>query len=353
MILLCKRLGLGIGLIVLASGILLGTDRDRRSANDGTKRVAILQHASNSVLDEGLEGALVGLAEKGFRVGKNLRLERYNAHGDVALASATAREILHGPFDMVFTLSTCSLQAVAAANKDRHMLHVFGLVADPFAAGVGLDRDHPDRHPPYMVGHQTGLPVDESFRLARQCNPGLKNVGVVWNPSESNSLAFTTDARKVCGPMGITLLEANVESSAGVLEATHAVIGRGAQAIWVGGDLSVSMAIDSVIGAAQKAGIPVFSITPGKPDRGTLFDGGINFYECGKVTGALAGDILNGTDPATIPIRDLRDIVPRRLIVNRLALKGLKENWRLPDEVVRRADIVVDAEGIHKAKSSK
>ena len=116
--------------------------------------------------------------------------------------------------------------------------------------------------------------MDESFRLARQLNPGLKNVGVVWNPAESNSLAFTRAAREVCKAMGINLLEATVDNSAGVLEAAHSVIARGHQAIWVGGDVSVSAAIDTVVAAARKAGIPVFSITPGKSDRGTLFDVG-------------------------------------------------------------------------------
>jgi putative ABC transport system substrate-binding protein len=104
--------------------------------------------------------------------------------------------------------------------------------------------------------------------------------------------------------------------------------------------------MDSLIAAARKAGVPVFSITPAKPDRGTLFDLGINFHEAGKLTGALAADILNGADPATIPIRDVLDLVPRRLVVNRQALGYLKERWQLPDEVSRRADVMVDEKGV-------
>jgi putative ABC transport system substrate-binding protein len=346
---LCKRLGLGFALIVLASGILLGTDRERwGSTGAGVKRVAILQHASNAILEDGTAGVLAGLAEKGYRDGDTLRLTTYNAHGDVGTATTIAREILHGPYDLVITVSTPSLQAVAGANKDRQMPHVFGIVADPFSAGVGLDRDDPMHKPPYLAGQGIFLPVDESFRLARQMNPGLKTVGVVWNPSESNSRAFTVKAREACRLRGINLLEATVDNSAGVLEATQAVIGRGAQAIWAGGDISVASAMDTVVGTARKASIPVFSITPGVADRGTLFDIGVDFYECGKLTGALAADILNGTDPASVPIRDVLDLVPRRLIVNRLVLKDLNQAWGLPDDIVRRADVVVDEQGIHK-----
>jgi ABC-type uncharacterized transport system substrate-binding protein len=345
MIFLGKRLGLGIGLLLLASVILLATDRDQRRG--GGARVAILQHTSVVILDQGVEGAIDGLAEHGFREGDNLTISRYNAEGDSGTATTMAREILHGPYDMVITMSTLSLQAVASANRERHMPHVFGLVADPYSAGVGLDRAHPLQHPPYLVGQGIFLPVEESFRLARQMNPRLKNVGVVWNPSESNSLAFTKSAREACPALGITLLEATTDGSAGVLEAAQSLVGRGAQAIWVGGDVSVSTAIESVVAVGRKASIPVFSITPGKPDRGTLFDIGVNFYECGKLTGALAAEILHGTDPASVPIRDVLDLVPRRLVVNRLALKGFRGSWTLPDDILRRANIVVDEQGIH------
>jgi ABC-type uncharacterized transport system substrate-binding protein len=239
------------------------------------------------------------------------------------------------------------MQTTANANKDRHRPHVFTLVADPFSAGVGLDRADPMKHPPYMVGQGIFLPVAESFRLARQMHPGLKRVGVVWNPSETNSRAFTFNAREACKELGIELLEATADNSAGVLEAANAVIGRGAQAIWIGGDVTVTVALDSVIATARKAGIPTFTITPGKPDRGTLFDFGINFYECGKLGGELAAQVLHGADPATIPILDVLDRVPKRLVVNRLAVAGLKEEWKIPEEIVRRADIVVDDKGVH------
>ena len=229
MVFLCKRLGLGVGLILAASSILLLTDKQHWAGGAGgrVKHVAVLQHASVAVLDDGVTGAVAGLAEKGFHEGDNLVLTFFNAQGDVATASTIARSILNDPYDLVITMSTPSLQAVAGPNKDRRMHHVFGLVADPFSAGVGLDRDNPAVHPPYMVGQGVFLPVDESFRLARQLNPALKNVSVVWNPAESNSLAFTRAAREVCKAMGINLLEATVDNSAGVLEAAHSVIARG------------------------------------------------------------------------------------------------------------------------------
>ena len=118
--------------------------------------------------------------------------------------------------------------------------------------------------------------------------PGLTRVGVAWNPAEANSRAFVEKAREVCRTLGIELLEANVENSNSVLEAEDSLVARGAEALWIGGDVTVSVAADSVVSVGRRAHIPVFSITPGKPDRGTLFDYGADFYQIGIKTGELA-----------------------------------------------------------------
>src|SRR5215470_2842447 len=177
--------------------------------------------------------------------------------------------------------------------------------------------------------------------------PGLKSVGVAWNPAEANSRAFTEKAREACRAMNIELLEANVENSNGVLEAEESLVARGAEALWIGGDVTVSVAVESVVSVGRKARIPVFSITPGKLDRGTLFDYGADFYQVGKQTGSLAAQILRGADPTKIPITNM---VPTYFVVNQLALKGLKESWRISDELLRRANVVVDEQGVHQNK---
>jgi ABC-type uncharacterized transport system substrate-binding protein len=238
------------------------------------------------------------------------------------------------------------LQVVANANKAGRTMHVFGIVADPYAAGVGLDPDNPLKHPRHLVGQGILFPVSEVFATARRMLPSLKTVGVAWDPAQANSRRFVEDARAVCAKLGIVLLEAQVESTAGVREATDSVISRGAQAVWVGGDITVSNAIDTVLATCRPARIPVFSQLPGDPKRGTLFDIGFDYYQAGVVCGELAAQILKGADPATIPIRDAKDLVSRFLLINKKALRGLKDPWQAPDDLLRTADIVVDEAGV-------
>lgn len=345
-----RHLALGLTLIAAASALLLFSDRERRTQAGSRKvmRVALVQHASTPVLDEGVRGAIQGLAEQGFRDGDTLLLTTYNAQGDLATGNAIARQVTTGEFDLVLTTSTPSMQAVANANREGRVLHVFTLVADPFGSGVGLDRANPLQHPRHMVGHGSFLPVGDAFALARRALPSLSRVGVAWNPAESNSEAFTLKARETCRALGLTLLEANVDSSAAVTEAIQSLVARGAQALWVGGDNTMMSTIGSAIATARTSRIPVFTIMPGAPDRGTLFDIGLDFHELGRIGGVLAGRVLHGEDPATIPIRDVLDDVPRRLVVNALALAGLRDPWQLPDAVRADATILVDAAGTHE-----
>ena len=259
-----KRLALGIVLITLASAILLLADRGHRAAaGRKVQRVAILQHANTTVLEDGIRGTIDGLAARGFRDGDRIAIDRFNAQGDMPTGIAIARQVTAGDYDLVITSSTPSMQAVANNNRDGKVRHVFTLVADPFASGVGLDRANPLKHPPHMVGQGSFPPVDKAFQLARRMLPGLKLVGVAWNPAESNSLVFVKKAREVTAAMNLTLLEANVDNTSAVTDAINSLIARDAQAIWIGGDNTVIAGVNSVIAICRRMGVPVFTILPG------------------------------------------------------------------------------------------
>lgn len=341
-----KRLALGAFLIVLTSTILLMSDWSRRiDSQHVIPHIAILQHASQEVLDAGVQGIIDGLAESGFKNGQTVAIQRFNAENDSPTENAIAKEVSNGRFQLIVTASTLSLQAVASANRAGHTKHVFGLVTDPFEAGVGISRENPLGHPKHLVGFGSMQPVGDAFRLAKQLLPSLSTVGVVWNPSESNSEATIRKAREVSPSLGIRLLEVTVDNSSGVAEAAGSLLSQGVQALWVGGDVTVLVALDGVIAAARKAGIPVFTNIPSSAQRGALFDLGANYYEVGRLTGVLGAKVLNGADPGTIVVEN---VVPEILIVNPDAVSGLREPWRLSEEILNRAEAVVEGKTLRK-----
>lgn len=351
-----RRLALGLVLIAAASAVLLQSDlgsRHRDVANKNASpdqrvvKVALLQHTPQSILDEGCAGMIAGLAERGWTDGKNMQLRRFNAEGDNTVGQAIAREMVNAGNDLLLTVTTPSLLAVANANRNAQIPHVFGLVADPASTGLGFSRDNPLEHPAWMAGYGTMQPVKRAFELARQIKPSLKSVGVAWNTSEANAEAQMKIARKVCADMGIALSEINVESSAAVGEAAAALQARGVEAIWVCGDTTVMTAIDTLIAAARKGRIPVFTVLPPNVQRGALFDIGADYHEVGRLTGLLAGDVLNGRSPATIPVEN---VMPEVFTVNLQA--AAEAGWTVPPELVAKAQTVIESDGQTRASTA-
>jgi ABC-type uncharacterized transport system substrate-binding protein len=338
-----KRLVLGLLLIVTASAILLISDwKHRTSRPSDLPRVALFQFATRPLLDECVKGVVDGLQSEGFVDGQSVQFEKFNAENDLPTANAMARAIVDQRFALVATASTPCLQTMAAANREGRVKHIFCAVTDPFGAGVGISRDDPLKHPPYLAGIGTFQPVVDTFRLAKRTNPSLTKVGEVWNPAEACSEACTVLARRVCRELGIELLEAQVDSSTGVRQAAESLIARGAQAIWIGGDNTVELATDSIVEVARQARIPVFSNSPGGIDRGLLFALGADYYEVGKAGGQLAGKVLKGLDPATVRIED---VMPRRLALNLATLKGLRGRWSIPTDVRASVADLIDESG--------
>lgn len=353
MVAVLKKIALGLTMIIGSAAILLYSDLDSRrvNANNGAGgsrplRVALVQQTSTPPLDDGVRGALEALKERGYVDGGRMTLRQYNAQGDISTANAIAKEVTSGNFDLVFSVSTVSLQTIANANRfaSPPRRHVFGLVSDPYAVGVGVSRENHAIHPPYMTGVGSLTPVEGIFRMARQMLPSLKRVGLVWDPAEANSVVTTSLARTACASLGMTLVEASAESSTAVSEATGSLLARSVQAIWISPDLVASNGLELIVSKAKVAGIPVFTSIPRSKVTGALFELGADYPEIGHVAGELAADVLDGRNPAQIPVDNF---MPVTLQVNRLALKNLREKWELPDSIVQQANVLVDESGRH------
>lgn len=352
---LFKSLGLGLVLVAGAGALLLSSDLDSRTdrkaetARDAKRvlRIALVEPASIQASKEGAAGMLAGLAAGGYSDGARIRVRHFNSEGDLSVLNAIAKDVTSSNYDLILSVGTVSLQAIGNANRHATppRTHVFGIVSDPYAVGLGIDRDNHLKHPPYMTGIGSMPAVAEIFDVLRQLRPQVRRVGLVWNPAEASSVAATTLARGVCAKLGITLVEGNAENTTSVGEVAAAVIARGVDALWISTDITVLTAADVMIAIATQADVPVFTSIPGTAEKGALFDLGADYRAVGSLAGQLAAEVLDGRSPATIPVEN---VMPIRLSVNVLALDGLRADWQIPDAVKQRADLVIDATGSHR-----
>ena len=333
-----KRLRLGVALILACAAFLLYSDKDRRAVAGSIPRIALVQYSSTLVLDDAARGVIEYLKEQGYENGRTIHLDRYNAENDMATNTGIAQQVASGKYDYAFTVSTNCLQSVANANRGGKVKHIFGAVADPLAAKVGINPKDPMDHPKSMVGIGSLAPIDELLEAARKSFPGLRRVGLPWNPSQANSEMYTKFTRQVVKQMGIELLEGNVDNTAAVGEVVSSLVTRGADVILFHGDQTVALAVDALVASAKRGKIPVVSTMPATIGRGVLIAIGADYYEIGRLTAEVGVKVLRGADPARMPILYL---MPKQVVLNRGALTGLKDPWQLPDELVKVAKKVL------------
>ena len=334
---------LPLTLILMVCAVLLAFDRGGDASSAGIQRVAIVQHVSQGAIDAGVKGMRDALASEGFVDGKNIRLTMYNAQGDLPTANDIARKVTDGSSDLVITASTLSMQIVANVNRQSKVRHVFGIVSDAASAQIGVGAEPLD-HPPWLTGYTSLASVPNALKLARELNPGLRRVGLIWHTSELSSQIYTRETRKACAQMGIELLEANAENPTEVGQAAQALVARGIDAFLITGDVVVLVAADSVIKAARAGRIPVLTVIPPTVRKGTLFDLGLDYEQVGRNVGVLAAKVLSGTSPATLPIINL---APETFYLNLTALEGLRDRWQVSDAIKARAVLVIDKDGEH------
>jgi len=334
-----QRLALGVVLISACAAILLVSDwHGRVTRRAAVPRVAVFAFSSHPVMEESVRGCLEALAARGYRADETMQLQRFNAESDMPTANTIAKGIVDARVSVVITFGTPCLQAMATSNRDGQVPHVFGSVTDPYAAGVGLDRARPNVHPPWLTGIGTFEPVREAFQMARQLRPALRCVGVVWCTSETCSEACLRVARDECQRLGIELLEAPITTAVEVPDAAKALVARGAEALWIGGDNIVEVAARTLIGIGRAAKIPVFANVPGHVEDGALFGLGADFVEVGRITGNVAADVLDGRAVATIPVREG---VPQQLTLNTSVPAMLRDPWHIPSNVLAAAALVI------------
>jgi len=328
----------GLALLLL----LLALPRQRP---DDRHHVAIVQASSGYIFDETVRGIVKGFEERGLSYRSNIDFEFINLSNDPAVARQTVQSIVRQKYDLIMTVGTIAMQLVSQANINGKRKHVFGAVTDPYSAGVGINARNHLQHPSWMTGIGTFQPVAETIMLARQMNPDLRKIGTIINPQESSSLACVEKARKTARGLGMDLTVVHVGNAAAVPAAVNSLLAQGIEAIFLGGDTTVSPGIEGVVKLAQRQRIPVFSYAPVHVIKGAMAGIGADYFEIGRLQALLAIEILRGLNPAEVPIEN---ILPRKLSLNMLSVEAMMPRWKVPPEVYNSAAVIIDHEGIRE-----
>lgn len=262
------------------------------TTGDKTINVGILQFTEHLALDRAREGFIKGLEEKGYTVNEITT----NVQGDVGLIPTSAAKFQADGVDIIYAIATPAAQGAMNAVKDIPI--IFNAVTDAESAGLVQSNEKPG-------ANVTG--VSDYFSQETQLNnflelfPDTKNLGVLYSTGEANSEAQIKSLKKICEDKGITLHETGVATTNDISQAMTSLVTKIDSYVAIADNLA-SSAAPIISEKLIENKIPSYAAEEGPAENGILFADGIDYVELGKLAAGQADEIMNGKNPADIPV---------------------------------------------------
>ena len=263
------------------------------------KRIMITQIISHPSLDLIVKGVVQTLEKNGCDPA-NITLK--NAHGNIATAAQIAQKMVSEQPDIVIAISTPSAQTAQKALQGTSIPLVFGGVTNPLGARLVKSLEQPEA----LITGTVDLPqAEDQINLMLKFIPNLKTVGMVYNPSEPNTVYQLELFKIALAHKKINFVEATAAKTSDVKTAALSILSD-VQAIFVANDNTVVSALQPLLKAADDANIPIFTSDPESVEKGALAALANDQEDVGRATGLIAVQILKGTSPASIPVQHLQ-----------------------------------------------
>jgi ABC-type uncharacterized transport system substrate-binding protein len=189
--------------------------------------------------------------------------------------------------------------ACAAASKNIRTPFVFCSVYYPLNAGAGRTASD---HLPNVTGAGCPPPLEETVRAVKTLLPAAAKAGTVFNSSEANSSRAVSKARKLFAGMKISLEAVSVQSTNEISEALRALKAKDIQFLWLTGDNTVLQCFPMIADFCAKNSLPLTVNDTEICGGGAVLACGTGFYRNGRAGGLIAARVLQGENPADIPI---------------------------------------------------
>ena len=153
----------------------------RAQQPDRVRRIGLLMNLSENDLEAQrlLTAFREGLAQLGWAIGRNLRIDYRWASGDIGRIRTFAKELVELSPDIIVGYGTPVI--VALQQETRSIPILFLSVTDPLGQGLVASLAHPG-------GNVTGFSIFEIsmatkwIEALKQLAPGLKRVVTIYNP---------------------------------------------------------------------------------------------------------------------------------------------------------------------------
>jgi len=276
-----------------------------------------------------------GLAQTGYVEGRNLTIEYRFSEGQYDLLPALAADLVQRRVAVLVTSGGTQVVKVAQAASSAIPI-VFATAGDPIQDGLVKSINRPG-------GNSTGAYLINSslapkrLEVLRELVPDARVVAHLVNPHGLTKDKQVQEAQSAANSIGIQLLVFEASTANDIDAAFAAMIQRGVNALLMGADPFFQVQQDQVIALAALHKVPTVYEWPEFVTAGGLVTYSVDRSEGLRQIGVYVGRILNGANPAELPI-----IQPTKfqLVVNLKTAKAL--GLKIEEPFLRLADEVIE-----------
>lgn len=297
-------------------------------------RVGMLSSGSRAASPHIFGGFWERMQALGWTERRNIEYVVLSAEGYVERLDALALELVRSKVDVIVAGPPTS--AVAARKATRTIPIVMGNVPDPVGLGLVASLAQPGGNVTGVSSQTTAL-VGKEIELLKEIVPGVKRIGLLYNPKNPNAGAFKEVAEKAAASLRLGLELVAADRPEALEAAVQQIAKSGAQAIVVPADPMMLGERRKLNAEIAKARLPAAFA-----NRDHATDGGLVSYAPDivanfRLAAGYVDRILRGANPAQMPVEQSDTI---QLIVNLRTAKSL--GITVPRPVLARADEVIE-----------
>ena len=210
--------------------------------------------------------------------------------------------------DLIVALGTTAAQSLVKPTKDNPIPVVFASITDPVGAKLVQDLNHPGSN---FTGTSNFIPIEPQLAFYKAIKPSIKNLGIIYNPGEANSVRLVSDFTSLAKQQGITIQTMTVNRTADVKQAASSLAYK-VDAFLITNDNTTLSAIPAIVSIGFFAHLPVFASDTDTLDSGVTAAIGPNQYRLGQQTGRMIDKILKGEKPQNLPV-EFPEVIDMRL----------------------------------------
>jgi putative ABC transport system substrate-binding protein len=278
-------------------------------------------------------GFLQGLREHGYEDGKNIEIQYASAEGDPEMLEFQAEVLVESGVDMIIGAGLPVIRAARKATDRIPIVMMFA--ADPVPQGLAQSLARPGSNVTgmSMLNAQLG---GKRLELLKQALPSIRRVAVLWDASNPALAPEWQSTESTARQLRIELISVDVSKDPDLVRAFAHIEQTRPDALVTFVDLRTASYRKIIPEFALKQRLPTMFGLTAFVELGGLLSYAPDFADLSRRSAAYVNKILNGANPAELPIQQPTQF---SLAVNLRTAKAL--GLQIPEAILLRADEVL------------